>query len=110
LRQRALVREGVAVEGVVVGKEAGSGGGRSGSVQFCYRAPRYGVADRYKDRAAVADKEWQVRMAVSRADFEAATVGAAVTVLYDPRQPSRSLLYAFAEYEAVDGSADPRPG
>ena len=34
----------------------------------------------------------------------------AVTVLYDPRQPSRSLIYPFADYEAVDTPAEPGSG
>ncbi len=104
LKQRALVREGIATEGVVVRKEVGSGRRASWGVQYCYRAPRHGAAP------AVADKEWQVRMAVGRADFEAVQVGATVLVLYDPRQPSRSVIYPFAAYEAIDPSADPPSG
>ena len=105
LKQRALVRAGVATQGVVVGKDSGSGRHPSWAVQYCYRAPRHGVAQPAGEagdgRPAVAEKEWQVRMAVCWTDFEAAQVGAAVTVLYDPRQPARSLIYPFAEYEAV---------
>jgi Protein of unknown function (DUF3592) len=99
LRQRALVCEGVATEGMIVGKEAGSGRRASHAVQYSYHAPRYGMA--------LADREWHVRMLVSREDFEAAQVGAAVTVLYDPRQPSRSLIYPFADYEAVGTLSEP---
>jgi hypothetical protein len=107
LRQRALVREGVATEGVIVRKEVRGGRRLSRAIQFCYRAPRYGVAREGDEvRAAVADKEWQVRMPVGRVDFEAAQVGDAVTVLYDPRQPSRSLIYPFADYEAVNTPTD----
>jgi hypothetical protein len=110
-RQRALVREGVTTEGVIVGKEVAIGRRPSWAVQYSYQAPRYGgthaeAADGER-RPAVAEKEWQVRMAVRRADFEAAQVGAAVAVLYDPRQPSRSLIYPFAEYEAVSTPAEP---
>ena len=100
LRQRALVREGVATDGVIVGKEAGSGWRPSLEVQYSYQAPRYGTA--------LADREWQVRMPVSREDFEAAHVDAAITVLYDPRQPSRSMIYPFADYEAVGPLAEPQ--
>jgi hypothetical protein len=108
LRQRALVREGVATEGVIVRKEVRGGRRRSWAVQFSYRAPRYGVAHEGSEPpAVVADKEWQVRMRVGWADFEAAQVGAAVTVLYDPKQPSRSLIYPFADYEAVSTPSEP---
>jgi hypothetical protein len=105
LKQRALLRAGVATQGVVVSKDGGSGRHPSWAVQYCYRAPRHGMAQATDEagdgRPAVADKEWQVRMAVCWADFEAARVGAAVTVLYDPRQPARSLIYSFADYQAV---------
>jgi hypothetical protein len=105
LKQRALVRTGVATQGVVAGKESGAGRHPSWAVQYCYRAPRHGVAQAVGEPGdsgpAVAEKEWQVRMAVCWSDFEAAKIGAAVTVLYDPRQPSRSLIYPFAEYEVV---------
>jgi hypothetical protein len=107
LRQRALVREGVATGGVIVSKEAGSGRRTSWAVQYTYRAPRYGLPHGGDgDGRAVAEKEWQVRMAVSQEDHEAAQVGAAMTVLYDPRQPSRSLVYDFATYEAVSPSTE----
>ncbi len=105
LRQRALVREGVATEGAIVRKE---GRRRAWAVQFAYRAPRYG-ADA-AGGAPAADKEWQVRMRVGWPDYEAAQVGDAVTVLYDPRQPSRSLIYQFADYEAVEPPAEAPAG
>jgi hypothetical protein len=104
LAQRRLVREGLATPGSVVAKD---GDGRPPwLVQFCYQAPTRGLtreaAAGGADGAAVAMKEWQVIMQVGRKEFEAAQVGAAVTVLYDPRKPSHSLVYPFAEYEAVE--------
>jgi hypothetical protein len=109
LKQRALVREGIATEGIVVGKEEIHGWRRSWVVQYSYRAPRHGVVDT-AGWAAVPDREWQVLMAVGRNDFEAAQVGATVTVLYDPRQPSRSTIYPFANYEATPASGEPPSG
>ena len=100
MRQRALVRDGVVAEGVIVGKETGAGR-PSWGLQYAYRAPRHGTAHA-EDRAAVAEKEWQVQMAVGQADFEAARVGAAAPILYDPRRPARSLIYAYADYETAD--------
>lgn len=108
LGQRRLVREGRAALGRIVHKELIAGRSRSGYVQYAYRAPRYGKrngAGPGEVHLRTADKEWQLRMAVDDKDFEAAVPGAAVTVLYDPRQPSRSVIYVFAEYEAVP-SAD----
>jgi hypothetical protein len=102
LRQRALVREGVATEGVILEKEVDVGRRPSWGLHYSYRAPRYGSA--HAEEGAVGKKEWQVRMLVNRADYEAARVGAAVTVLYDPRRPSSSLIYPFADYEAVGTS------
>jgi hypothetical protein len=114
LRQRALVRAGVATRGVLVRKEAGGGRG-PWAVEYTYRAPRHGAAHPPDagdlGRPAVADREWQVRMALRQADFEAARVGAAVTVLYDPRHPARSVIYRFAEYEVLPAAgADSAPG
>jgi hypothetical protein len=103
LRRRALVRVGIATEGVVVGKEVGAGKRPSWFVQYSYRAPRHGVTydAAVTGSSAVPEKEWQVLMGVARKDFDAAEVGAGVTVLYDPRKPSRSVIYAYAEHEVV---------
>jgi hypothetical protein len=106
LRQRALVRAGVATEGTVVRKEVSAGRRPSWAVQYSYRAPRYGAPA----GGEAAEKEWQAQMAVSREDFEATQLGAPVTVLYDPLRPGRSLIYAFADYEAAGTPADPPPG
>jgi hypothetical protein len=79
----------------------------AGRVQYGYRAPRHGLGP---DAAAEGEadaptKVWQLVMAVGPKDFEAARVGAPVTVLYDPHKPSRSVIYPFAEYEAVEPPA-----
>jgi hypothetical protein len=106
-RQRRLVREGLATAGRVVAKEADAGRRAGGVVQYAYRAPRYGLKHPpdgpAEAGAGPALKEWQVVTAVGPKDFAAVEVGAPVLVLYDPGRPSRSLVYAFAEYEAVGG-------
>jgi hypothetical protein len=94
LGQRFLVRQGVATAGWIVQRdEAGR------RVRFRYRAPRYGMET--GQDPGTADKEWQVTMSVRPEDFASARIGDGVTVLYDPQQPSRSLIYAFADYAAL---------
>jgi hypothetical protein len=97
LRQRELVRDGVATAGWVVRKAAGR-------VHYGYRAPQFGVGRQVGaagDGAAVAEREWQVVMPVRHGDFEAVQPGETVLVLYDPHQPSHSVIYPFADYAAV---------
>ncbi|HYT94541.1 MAG TPA: DUF3592 domain-containing protein [Gemmataceae bacterium] len=108
LRQRALVRTGVATEGVIVCKEVVGEKRPVWTVQYCYRAPCHGVSLAEEGRA-VAEKEWQVMMLVRPKDFQAAQVGATMTILYDPQRPSRSLIYSFAEYEAKSAPIGERP-
>jgi hypothetical protein len=108
LRQRDLVRDGVATAGWVVRKEAGGGRRATGHIHYAYRAPQFGVGRQVGtsgDGAAAAEREWQVVMAVGHRDFEAAQAGEAVLVLYDPHQPSHSVIYPFADYEAVTAPA-----
>jgi hypothetical protein len=101
LLQRRLVRDGLATAGSVVAQEKSSGGRSSWRVRFTYRAPCHGLSPGAGGLADVPDREWQVLMMVRRSDFDGVQVGTAVTVLYDARRPSRSLIYAFSEYEAV---------
>jgi hypothetical protein len=101
LAQRRLVREGVAAAGYLLQKEDGSGWPRTWHVHYRYQAPCHGRRAHGQDGGGAALREWEVLMQVGKQDFEAAQAGTPVTVLYDPRQPSRSLVYAFADYEAV---------
>jgi hypothetical protein len=101
--QRYLVQHGVATAGWIIHREEA---GRR--VRYRYRAPRHGMGS--GEETATADMEWQVTVPLRPDDFAAAQVGERETVLYDPREPSRSLLYCFADYAALvpDGPA-PRP-
>jgi hypothetical protein len=100
-RQRRLVRQGRETSGKILGKEVHVGG-RSTAwlIHFSYWAPRDGTRPAAGD-TVVPHREWEVLMPVRARDFEAAQVGAAVAVLYDPRKPSHSMIYAFADYEAT---------
>ena len=109
LRQKQLVRDGVATTGWIVRKEAAPGKRGGWRIQYAYRAPAHGLGP---GTASVRDsapagllKEWQVIMRARAADGEAAQVGKAVTVLYDLHRPSHSLIYPFGDYEAVAAPA-----
>jgi hypothetical protein len=111
--QRRLVREGLATAGNLVVVEAGKDRRRSREIQFAYRAPAHGLATSAAGPAGSASgtalREWQVLMKVRRKDFARAQVGMPVTVLYDPREPSRSVVYAFADYEVRPSDPAPQP-
>jgi hypothetical protein len=103
LRQRALVRYGIATVGWIV---AGEGGGSAPwRVHYGYRAPRHGLTagaeGQGNGESAQSQKEWQVRMTVRREDYEAAQAGMTVIVLFDPHRPAHSVVYPFADYEAA---------
>jgi hypothetical protein len=99
-RQRRLVHQGRETSGKILGKETVGGRSPTGLVHFSYWAPRDGTRPAAGD-AVVPHREWEVLMPVRARDFETAQVGTAVTVLYDPHKPSRSMIYAFADYEAT---------
>jgi hypothetical protein len=102
LRQRRLVHDGLAVTGWVVRKDVNVARPTSWHVQYAYQAPRHGLKrEAAGDGGGAATKEWQVVMTVRHRDFDAVDMGAAVTVLYDPRRPFRSVIYAFADYEVL---------
>ncbi|MFL5341449.1 MAG: DUF3592 domain-containing protein [Gemmataceae bacterium] len=95
-RLRQLVKYGSAVTGHVFAKETRRGKGTTYFVRYNYVVPPEESADPF-----VKGQSCEGRMDVTIEDFKAAEEGQAVTVLYDPRKPKRSLIYDFAEYEAV---------
>jgi hypothetical protein len=93
LRQRKLVRLGVAVPGQITNKQEKRGGKSTTYVVcYCYMAP----APTPPGEAI----EYQAEMAVRSKDYDDVLVEQRVTVLYDPRKPRRSLVYQCADYEA----------
>ena len=50
--------------------------------------------------AALAET-FEREMTVTPSDYAAATVDQPVTVIYHPKNPKRSLVYEFSEYEAL---------
>jgi hypothetical protein len=99
LRHRSLVRHGVAARGEVtdVVENRPSRGPRTFTIRYHFRAP---------PPDGVEEAEWQGKMTVKKLGPVEAPVGSRHTVLYDPRRPRRSLLYRFADYQALapDGS------
>ena len=109
LRQKRLVRDGVATTGWIVRKEEAPGRRRGWHLRYAYRAPAHGLGPGTTSLRNGAPagllKEWQVIMVVRTADAEAVQVGTQVTVLYDLHRPSHSLIYPFGDYEAVSAPA-----
>jgi hypothetical protein len=44
----------------------------------------------------------EAEMDVTAKQFKSVSTGQAVTVLYDPERPERSMIYCFSEYQVVD--------
>jgi Protein of unknown function (DUF3592) len=97
-RSWLLMRHGVATAGVVVGKNTRRGSKSSVSrvVQYRYQATR-------EDPGSIATtpETFEREMNVTPIDYAAARVDQPVTVIYHPKNPKRSLVYEFAEYEAL---------
>jgi hypothetical protein len=92
LRQRNLVRLGVAVPGRVTNKEVKRGGkSTTYHVYYCYTAPA--------PTPPGEDREYQAEMMVREEDYDDVLVEQRLTVLYDPRKSRRSLVYQCADYE-----------
>jgi hypothetical protein len=87
LRQRSLVRAGLATPGRVTDREEGD------------RRKPYRVHYRYRPPSETEDR--QGVMTVTKDEHYEVQVGDQLNVLYHPRKPRRSLLHRFAAYEAV---------
>jgi hypothetical protein len=109
LAQRALVRHGMATWGSIVQLEADAGSAEVRWVHVCYQAPRHGLSEAQAAAGtSVPLKEWRVVLPLPPQARACVHPGMAVTVLYDPHLPQRSLIYLFADYEAL-GSASAAP-
>jgi hypothetical protein len=87
LQARRLVRDGEPVVGKIVNKKAYGG-----------KSARYRVSYEYSPPAGGAR---QGGMTVARADFDSASTGKEVTVLYDPNCPGSAAVYEYGDYRAV---------
>jgi Protein of unknown function (DUF3592) len=94
-RQRQLVRYGEAVAGTVSEvKSSPTKGGTAYTITYQYRVPfdpKTGDTDRH------ATGKVRLEPPQSAADVQP---GDLLTVLYDPRKPTRSTLYRFSDYKA----------
>jgi hypothetical protein len=83
LRRRSLIKNGQATEGEIASKRIGQKNARF--VTFRFTPPT-------SDEAIVKE------MSVTKEVHEAAVAGTPVTVLYDPRKPSRAIAYELSGY------------
>lgn len=89
--QKRLVRRGEVTKGTVRDIESGDGkGGRW-----------YRIKYEYATRGGEPARDQTGSMVASGPAADAIKVDDAVTVVYDPQRPTRSLLYAFGHYKAV---------
>jgi hypothetical protein len=84
---KRLVRYGEPVVGKIVDKKSYRG-----------RSTRYSVRYEYTPRAG---EPLQRTMTVSRADFEAASIGKEMVVLYETNHPANAVIYGYGDYSAV---------
>jgi hypothetical protein len=93
LRQRSLVRHGVAVPGRITDKyETKNQRPKGYRVRYSYSAPAPGPSGE--------DMEYQRVMYIREEDYNRVRAEDRVIVLYDWRKPRRSLVYECADYEA----------
>ncbi len=97
-RMRSLLRHGLATAGVILRTETHRGG-KGGPIYRVY----YGYQATPLDEGHVLAEpdSFERKMDVTRADYNEAAIGRVVTVIYHPKNPKRSVIYDFAEYEAI---------
>lgn len=97
-----LLRHGLATAGAVLGKEV-----RRGNKGATSHVVRYGYAATVAEEGSLAGRRetFEREMNITPEDYVSVTVGQPVTVIYRARKPKRSLIYEFADYEAVDSCA-----
>jgi hypothetical protein len=93
-RARRLVREGTLAVGTLIDSRCFTGKGATNYLRYQFKTADGGVLTKI--------------ISVSRAAYEAARMGMAVTVLYDPMRPKRSLAYEYCDYEVVPRIASQR--
>ncbi len=97
-RIRRLLKWGVPVAGQIALKRQikGSKGGMAYQVDYVFMPSADDQPDESANRLTTG------KMTISVKDYNAAEQGQVVTVLYDQRKPKRSIVYDFAEYQAVE--------
>ena len=85
IRHRQLMRDGSVTTGTIVGRNIS----RGKTVRY-YAVVRFG-------------EDIERHVSISEQDYEVATEGRPVTVIYDPRKPKRATVYEFSGY-TVDGA------
>ncbi|TMQ30495.1 MAG: hypothetical protein E6K70_24080 [Planctomycetota bacterium] len=93
-----LMRYGLATAGVVAGKHTRPG--NKGSTNRLIRY-RFKVTLEEEGTGAALPETFEREMSVMPSDYAAAKMDQPVTVIYHPKNPKRSLVYEFSEYEAL---------
>jgi hypothetical protein len=87
LREKRLISQGTPAAGTITGHHLIRGKSTAYSITY-----RYHISD---------GTEINGRKMVTRTLYNSAVIGSAVTVLYDPAKPKRSVPYEFSNYEVV---------
>jgi hypothetical protein len=98
-RMRQLVKHGTRTSGLVVGKDVVPGKSSSYKIRYSYQAP-LPPTDEWTTEMTMAS--FNGKMDVTKTDFDQSFLGQAVTVIYHPRRPKRSVAYDFCPYVAVE--------
>lgn len=113
--QKSLVKRGLAVRGRVVRKEMIHGKARTYYVHYEYTPSAFdttrgsgsigpwasSAAEQALPETAASGGLIQAKMSVPLAQFDAIKEGDEMTVLFSPKKPSKSVLYAASGYVAV---------
>lgn len=87
-RQRRLYRSGEIIGGKIISKRSQRGKSTTYLVRYAFTLPD--------------GREFEKEMPTKRALWETARVDQAVTVLYFPSNPKRSVVYDYGPYECID--------
>jgi len=92
-REKAVVREGISLPGIITDKSIAGGRGFQSHYAHCLFEDRTG--EKRQERLCIPEKHW-----------EHTKVGQAVTVLVHPKNPKRLVIYEMSHYR-VDETCSP---
>jgi hypothetical protein len=91
IRQRLLVRNGDTASGTITRRTETRGKGTTYTLWYSFRT-RFG-------------EDIETKANVSQVDYRDAFEGAAVTVIYDPGRPKRSVPYEYSDFLVFDSAS-----
>ena len=89
--RKHLARNGTPSHGMITAKRQMRGKGTT-----------YRLVFEYSIETADGPAMREAEMDVTAKQFKSVSTGQAVTVLYDPERPERSMVYCFSEYQVLD--------